>query len=76
MLVPRTLTSLWLEISEQFPVLLLTGPRQVGKAVRHVSNVAGHRQQWCPFPFARLKDVAGQTKTAPNDQQADEPRSW
>ncbi len=31
MFVPRTLTSRWFEISEQFPALLLTGPRQVGK---------------------------------------------
>jgi predicted AAA+ superfamily ATPase len=28
---PRSLGSRWLEASEQFPVLLLTGPRQVGK---------------------------------------------
>lgn len=30
-MIPRTLTSRWFEISQQFPVLLLTGPRQVGK---------------------------------------------
>ena len=31
MFIPRTLTSCWLDVSQQFPVLLLTGPRQVGK---------------------------------------------
>jgi hypothetical protein len=31
MFLPRTLTSCWLDVSRQFPVLLLTGPRQVGK---------------------------------------------
>ncbi len=31
MFLPRTLTSCWLDVSQQFPVLLLTGPRQVGK---------------------------------------------
>ena len=29
--LPQTLTSRWLDVSQQFPVLLLTGPRQVGK---------------------------------------------
>ncbi len=45
---------------------------EVRKAVRHVSNVAGLRDQYS-FPFARLEDVAEKTKGAPNDQQADEP---
>jgi predicted AAA+ superfamily ATPase len=31
MFYPRTLHDRWLQASEQFPVLLLTGPRQVGK---------------------------------------------
>ncbi len=31
MFVARTLTSCWHDVSEQFPVLLLIGPRQVGK---------------------------------------------
>lgn len=31
MYYPRTVQQYWLEISQQFPVLLLTGPRQVGK---------------------------------------------
>lgn len=31
MLIPRTHATRWFEISEQFPVLPLTGPRQVGK---------------------------------------------
>jgi len=31
MYYPRTLKKRWLALSEQFPVLLLTGPRQVGK---------------------------------------------
>jgi uncharacterized protein len=31
LMIPRTLTSRWFEIAQQFPVLLLTGPRQVGK---------------------------------------------
>ncbi len=31
MYYPRALKTVWLEASEQFPVLLLTGPRQAGK---------------------------------------------
>ena len=31
MYYPRTMNDCWLEAAEQFPVLLLTGPRQVGK---------------------------------------------
>jgi hypothetical protein len=36
----RTLYNRWLEISEQFPVLLLTGPRQIGKTtfLKHISE--------------------------------------
>lgn len=36
----RTLSNRWLEISAQFPVLLLTGPRQVGKTtfLKHISE--------------------------------------
>lgn len=34
----RTLSNRWLEISQQFPVLLLTGPRQIGKTtfLKHI----------------------------------------
>jgi uncharacterized protein len=37
---PRTLKSKWLEISRQFPVLLLIGPRQVGKTtfLKHIAE--------------------------------------
>jgi predicted AAA+ superfamily ATPase len=37
---PRTLETAWREASEQFPVLLLTGPRQVGKTslLEHLSG--------------------------------------
>jgi hypothetical protein len=62
------------EVEEK--VVLLQLYNEVRKEVRHVSNVAGHWHQWCSLPFARLEDVAGQTKSAQNDQQADEPRSW
>ncbi len=38
MYYPRTLDSCWMDASQQFPVLLLTGPRQVGKTtlLQHV----------------------------------------
>jgi predicted AAA+ superfamily ATPase len=38
MYYPRTIRAPWLEISREFPVLLLTGPRQVGKTtfLQHV----------------------------------------
>jgi len=37
---PRTLKNKWLEISRQFPVLLLIGPRQVGKTtfLKHIAE--------------------------------------
>ena len=31
MYLPREMRTCWLEAGQQFPVLLLTGPRQVGK---------------------------------------------
>jgi uncharacterized protein len=51
----RTLKRRWLEISEQFPVLMLTGPRQVGKTtfLKHISQ---NDRQYVSFddPDARL----------------------
>ena len=44
---------------------------EVRKAVRHVSNVAGLRQQYY-FPYAKLEDVARQTENAHTDKGADE----
>ncbi len=55
MYYPRTLKTRWMELSEQFPVLLLTGPRQVGKTtlLRHIS---GAERTYVSFddPDARL----------------------
>jgi predicted AAA+ superfamily ATPase len=40
MYYPRALKKRWFELSDQFPVLLLTGPRQVGKTtfLHHISE--------------------------------------
>ena len=42
----------------------------VRKAVRHVSNVAGLRQQYY-FPFAKLEEVAQQSESADTEKSAD-----
>ena len=40
MYYPRALKKRWFELSDQFPVLLLTGPRQIGKTtfLHHISE--------------------------------------
>jgi predicted AAA+ superfamily ATPase len=51
----RTLENRWLEISKQFPVLLLTGPRQVGKTT-FLKHIAEKSRTYVSFddPDARL----------------------
>lgn len=51
----RTLKNRWLEISKQFPVLLLTGPRQVGKTT-FLKHIAEKSRKYVSFddPDARL----------------------
>ena len=51
----RTLKNRWLEISKQFPVLLLTGPRQVGKTT-FLKHIAEEGRNYVSFddPDARL----------------------
>ena len=51
----RTLKNRWLEISKQFPVLLLTGPRQVGKTT-FLKHIAEKNRKYVSFddPDARL----------------------
>ena len=44
---------------------------EVRKAVRHVSNVAGLRQQYY-FPYAKLEDVAQKSESAHTDEGTDE----
>lgn len=40
MFYPRAIRDAWLQACEQFPVLLLTGPRQVGKTtlLQHIAE--------------------------------------
>jgi len=57
------------EVGERIVLSQLYG--EVRKAVRHVSNVAGLRQQYY-FPFAKLEDVAQQTESAHTDSATDE----
>ncbi|UCG15640.1 MAG: MFS transporter [Phycisphaerales bacterium] len=57
------------EVGEKIVLSQLYG--EVRKAVRHVSNVAGLRQQYY-FPFAKLEDVAQQTESAHTDSETDE----
>ena len=57
------------EVEEKVVLSQLYG--EVRKAVRHVSNVAGLRQQYY-FPFAKLEDVAQQPASAHTDEGADE----
>jgi predicted AAA+ superfamily ATPase len=51
----RTLKYRWQEISEQFPVLMLTGPRQVGKTT-FLKHIAEKERKYVSFddPDARL----------------------
>ncbi len=51
----RTLKNRWLEISKQFPVLLLTGPRQIGKTT-FLKHIAEEGRNYVSFddPNARL----------------------
>lgn len=44
---------------------------EVRKAVRHISNVAGLRQQYY-FPYAKLEDVAQRSESAHTDEGTDE----
>ncbi len=51
----RSLKDRWFEISDQFPVLLLTGPRQVGKTT-FLKHIAEKERKYVSFddPDARL----------------------
>jgi uncharacterized protein len=58
MYYPRTMNQAWLKASEQFPVLLLTGPRQVGKTtfLQHVAE-RGRRYVTLDDPAVRALAV-------------------
>jgi hypothetical protein len=57
------------EVEEKVVLSQLYG--EVRKAVRHVSNVAGLRQQYY-FPFAKLQEVARNEERAQTDEGTDE----
>jgi uncharacterized protein len=57
MYYPRMLKSRWLELSKQFPVLLLTGPRQVGKTT-FLQHVAGKNRRYVTLDDPDLRLLA------------------
>ena len=59
MYYPRTLKSRWLELSKQFPVLLLTGPRQVGKTT-FLQHISEKNRKYVTLDDPDLRLVAGQ----------------
>jgi len=57
MYYPRMLKSRWLKLSKQFPVLLLTGPRQVGKTT-FLQHIAGKNRRYVTLDDPDLRLLA------------------
>jgi len=54
---PRALASAWIAASEQFPVLLLTGPRQVGKTTL-LQRLASEERRYATLDDPMLRTLA------------------
>ena len=54
---PRTMRPCWLDASTEFPVLLLTGPRQVGKTTL-LQHVAGRERRYVTLDDPATRSLA------------------
>ena len=59
MYLSRTLESAFLDASTQFPVLLLTGPRQVGKTTL-LQHLCGKERRYVTLDDLTLRELASE----------------